>query len=225
MILELERDTLKHQLEESQSRYADMEQHFGEAKLRNRKFEAIEAENHLVIDQQKRDIEDLKKRLEGLQSTISTLDSEKTAAGSQVAELKLRLQEYEQNETQLEQGEQSSKTNAGSTASSSSNNAPDLRLLPPDDTTGWVDGIQCQSCGSAFSFSNRKHHCRACGQIFCSQCCNKKTAVLGHKHPVLVCNSCHDARQKLRATTPAAGQNKPRKGRLFAISEQEDLNE
>jgi hypothetical protein len=55
----------------------------------------------------------------------------------------------------------------------------------PDDTFNnyfpkrndkWVDSniIQrCQICDTNFSFFTRKHHCRACGGVFCSTCCNK----------------------------------------------------
>ena len=28
----------------------------------------------------------------------------------------------------------------------------------------------CYSCGLEFTFTERKHHCRDCGQIFCARC-------------------------------------------------------
>ena len=31
---------------------------------------------------------------------------------------------------------------------------------------------KCFSCSTEFSLSVRKHHCRACGKIFCTYCCN-----------------------------------------------------
>jgi hypothetical protein len=40
----------------------------------------------------------------------------------------------------------------------------------------WVDSdvvANCQNCSSSFSFINRKHHCRACGGVYCYNCCNK----------------------------------------------------
>ena len=40
----------------------------------------------------------------------------------------------------------------------------------------WVDSkiiIKCQNCNITFSFSIRKHHCRACGAVYCHKCCNK----------------------------------------------------
>jgi hypothetical protein len=35
----------------------------------------------------------------------------------------------------------------------------------------------CYSCKTQFSFFFRKHHCRSCGKIFCSNCSNKKIIV------------------------------------------------
>ena len=46
----------------------------------------------------------------------------------------------------------------------------------PKRNDKWVDSniIQrCQSCDSTFGFFLRKHHCRACGCVFCTNCCNK----------------------------------------------------
>ena len=30
---------------------------------------------------------------------------------------------------------------------------------------------QCYECGERFTTFRRRHHCRVCGQIFCSKCC------------------------------------------------------
>ena len=37
-----------------------------------------------------------------------------------------------------------------------------------DDTT-----TNCYKCNNLFTYYYRKHHCRACGRIFCYNCCNK----------------------------------------------------
>ena len=33
---------------------------------------------------------------------------------------------------------------------------------------------QCYECGDKFNTFRRRHHCRICGQIFCSRCCNQE---------------------------------------------------
>ena len=51
----------------------------------------------------------------------------------------------------------------------------------------------CYDCGSPFTTFRRKHHCRICGQIFCSKCCGifisgKYLKVTGS---LRVCNKCY----------------------------------
>ena len=59
--------------------------------------------------------------------------------------------------------------------------------------------LQCHLCHSTFSFFNRRHHCRRCGEIFCSKC-SSHTNVLPYpiRRPgadaeigvVRVCDTC-----------------------------------
>lgn len=60
----------------------------------------------------------------------------------------------------------------------------------------WVEdseATECMACKSAFTFVNRKHHCRNCGGIFCGACSSKKIAILRIQvmEPVRVCASCY----------------------------------
>merc|ERR1719468_266514 len=57
----------------------------------------------------------------------------------------------------------------------------------------WKDDSEvtsCTKCNGAFSLTNRKHHCRNCGDIFCKDCSNKQAIIDGYKKPQRVCDSC-----------------------------------
>lgn len=58
----------------------------------------------------------------------------------------------------------------------------------------WADdsnATSCSSCTKEFTLTFRKHHCRHCGQIFCSDCSAKSASVPSSKKPVRVCDACY----------------------------------
>ena len=47
-------------------------------------------------------------------------------------------------------------------------------------------------CNTQFWFGRRKHHCRSCGKLFCSECSEKYLPIPSEQlyHPVRVCDLC-----------------------------------
>ena len=57
----------------------------------------------------------------------------------------------------------------------------------PDYTTS-----NCKQCETNFTLFTRRHHCRACGDIYCYKCTTSRIAIpfLDFMDPVRVCDSC-----------------------------------
>lgn len=52
-----------------------------------------------------------------------------------------------------------------------------LPLQDSDLKQYWMPDSQCKECydcSEKFTTFRRRHHCRLCGQIFCSRCCNQE---------------------------------------------------
>lgn len=61
----------------------------------------------------------------------------------------------------------------------------------------WIpDGLRnaCYKCDKEFTTTRRRHHCRHCGDIFCSNCSKRKMALPSNPNrPVRICDTCFDA--------------------------------
>ncbi|XP_056671115.1 zinc finger FYVE domain-containing protein 9 isoform X2 [Monodelphis domestica] len=59
----------------------------------------------------------------------------------------------------------------------------------------WVPDSQapnCMKCEARFTFTKRRHHCRACGKVFCAACCSLKCKLLYmERKEARVCVICH----------------------------------
>nr|XP_055033695.1 RUN and FYVE domain-containing protein 1 [Misgurnus anguillicaudatus] len=53
------------------------------------------------------------------------------------------------------------------------------------------EATQCKQCQKEFSIARRKHHCRNCGDIYCSNCSSNELALPSYPRPVRVCDVCH----------------------------------
>ncbi|XP_069014038.1 zinc finger FYVE domain-containing protein 9 isoform X1 [Embiotoca jacksoni] len=78
----------------------------------------------------------------------------------------------------------------------------------------WVPDSQapvCMKCDVRFTFTKRRHHCRACGKVFCATCCSLKCKlVYMDRKEARVCVTCHSAlttTQSWETPTPAINQS------------------
>jgi growth factor-regulated tyrosine kinase substrate len=81
-------------------------------------------------------------------------------------------------------------------------------MFSADSAPEWADGDVCHRCRIAFGLLQRKHHCRACGQVFCNQCSQKSTTLpkYGIEKEVRVCDACYDQATKPTAASKAAAE-------------------
>uniref|UniRef100_A0A914QFM6 FYVE-type domain-containing protein n=1 Tax=Panagrolaimus davidi TaxID=227884 RepID=A0A914QFM6_9BILA len=67
----------------------------------------------------------------------------------------------------------------------------------------WIpdqDCVNCMLCSSRFTVINRRHHCRCCGRVLCSSCCNLKKALPYIEDPEKkqkVCEPCSKTLDKI----------------------------
>ncbi|XP_041849239.1 zinc finger FYVE domain-containing protein 9 isoform X2 [Melanotaenia boesemani] len=76
----------------------------------------------------------------------------------------------------------------------------------------WVPDSQapiCMKCDVKFTFTKRRHHCRACGKVFCAACCSLKCKlVYMDRKEARVCVTCHSALTSAQSwETPATSSN------------------
>ncbi|GFN83677.1 1-phosphatidylinositol 3-phosphate 5-kinase [Plakobranchus ocellatus] len=69
---------------------------------------------------------------------------------------------------------------------------------------------ECYDCGDKFTTFRRRHHCRICGQIFCSKCCNQELSgkIIGYKGGIRVCTYCCRVVQRYAQQSTSTGDFK-----------------
>ncbi|GIX77868.1 zinc finger FYVE domain-containing protein 21 [Caerostris extrusa] len=65
----------------------------------------------------------------------------------------------------------------------------------------WVpdkESPSCAKCQTKFALLTRRHHCRRCGNVFCSNCCENKLPLprMSFVDPVRVCEECIEVTKK-----------------------------
>ncbi|XP_043384569.1 hepatocyte growth factor-regulated tyrosine kinase substrate isoform X7 [Chelonia mydas] len=89
----------------------------------------------------------------------------------------------------------------------------------------WVDAEECHRCRVQFGVVTRKHHCRACGQIFCGKCSSKYSTIpkFGIEKEVRVCEPCYEHLNKKADGKTAATTELPPEYLTSPLSQQSQL--
>ncbi|XP_074851491.1 zinc finger FYVE domain-containing protein 16 [Carettochelys insculpta] len=75
-------------------------------------------------------------------------------------------------------------------------------LIPGQTQPPWVpdsEAPKCMNCQVKFTFTKRRHHCRACGKVFCAVCCNRKCKLQYTEKEARVCIDCYTSINKAQA--------------------------
>ncbi|KAK2818567.1 hypothetical protein Q5P01_024128 [Channa striata] len=74
----------------------------------------------------------------------------------------------------------------------------------------------CMNCYQRFTFTKRRHHCRACGKVYCALCCSRKCKLKYLEKEARVCVVCFDTIHRAQAlermmspTAPSPNPNVP----------------
>ncbi|XP_010616924.1 hepatocyte growth factor-regulated tyrosine kinase substrate isoform X1 [Fukomys damarensis] len=89
----------------------------------------------------------------------------------------------------------------------------------------WVDAEECHRCRVQFGVVTRKHHCRACGQIFCGKCSSKYSTIpkFGIEKEVRVCEPCYEQLNKKAEGKATAATDLPPEYLTSPLSQQSQL--
>ncbi|XP_043831654.1 LOW QUALITY PROTEIN: zinc finger FYVE domain-containing protein 16 [Dromiciops gliroides] len=66
----------------------------------------------------------------------------------------------------------------------------------------WIpdsEAPNCMNCQGKFTFTKRRHHCRACGKVFCGVCCSRKCKLQYMEKEARVCIVCYESISRAQA--------------------------
>lgn len=96
------------------------------------------------------------------------------------------------------------------------------------DDNEWVPDktcVACPTCSKKFTFMKRKHHCRLCGGLHCTDCAPKSAAVEGEEDDLVrICGKCVKKVLEAEATKKLEAKEKRAK-MMKALEEKQQGNE
>uniref|UniRef100_A0A8D3AJ92 FYVE-type domain-containing protein n=1 Tax=Scophthalmus maximus TaxID=52904 RepID=A0A8D3AJ92_SCOMX len=90
--------------------------------------------------------------------------------------------------------------------------APFTDHTPSDRQPAWVpdsEAPNCMNCYQRFTFTKRRHHCRACGKVYCAVCCNRKCKLKYLEREARVCVISQALERMMSPTGPSPNPNIP----------------
>lgn len=89
----------------------------------------------------------------------------------------------------------------------------------------WKDSDCCSRCRVQFGMVQRKHHCRACGDVVCAKCSSKNSIIpkFGIEREVRVCDSCYEKINKGQLTGKNDEESLPPEYLASPLSKQSQL--
>ena len=142
--------------------------------------------------------DELERRCQGYQSDKVELDVRNSLLDDECAQLKTQLGHCETEVERLKSAGQEVRRRLEDSQAALHELGRENQSLQMENAKmqgrKWADDSEvfdCLNCNREFTLTLRKHHCRNCGQIFCSECSNKSTLLGNSKKPARVCDSCY----------------------------------
>ncbi|NXH09700.1 ZFY16 protein, partial [Bucco capensis] len=124
--------------------------------------------------------------------------------------------------TGINAGKNSDPVHSGESSSETGGNqtSENVESLQMPATLSWKQPLwvpdseapNCMNCQVKFTFTKRRHHCRACGKVFCGGCCKRKCKLQYMEKEARVCTGCYDHINKAQAFERTMSSTDPRPG-------------
>ncbi|KAJ9459196.1 hypothetical protein DIPPA_08294 [Diplonema papillatum] len=183
----LKRDKLEKQLKDKDASVVEQasklrlaQEELEQLTAQIQRFKTSESHAESELDQLRSGREETGEEIKKLRDTLTQqqehFDAETEKRNRQIEELESKLKEGQQRRSP-EEGEYDYEDDTESCVSGV-------------DVKDWQDSSKvktCTRCTNKFTLTNRKHHCRRCGKVFCGKCCSA-SQLTDNKRVCIDCN-------------------------------------